>query len=83
VADKRLLASYIKALSKFLDLESVIIDEGCIHTHQHATGAKEGSKSKLWDVVAEGFTSKLHISIDVLGNLLEIILTGGLFICLR
>jgi len=42
-----------KALSQAPDLESVIIDGTYIHAHQHAAGAKGGSKNRLWDAVVE------------------------------
>jgi len=42
-----------KALSKFPDLESVIIDGTYIPAHQHAAGAKGGNKNKLWGIVVE------------------------------
>ena len=42
-----------KALSKDPDLESVMIDGTYIHAHQHAAGAKGGSKNRLWAAVAE------------------------------
>lgn len=42
-----------QTLSLEPDLESVMIDGTYIHAHQHAAGAKGGSKNRLWAAVAE------------------------------
>ena len=42
-----------QALSQDRDLESVMIEGTYIHAHQHAAGAKGGSKNRLWAAVAE------------------------------
>jgi transposase len=60
------------------DLEWLILDSTVIRAHQHAAGAvkKEGADQALgrW---CGGFSTKLHIAVDGLGNPVKLILTGG------
>jgi transposase len=60
------------------DLEWLILDSTVIRAHQHAAGAvkKEGDDQALGRSHG-GFTTKLHIAVDGLGNPVKFILTGG------
>jgi transposase len=58
------------------DLEWLILDSTVIRAHQHAAGAVGGADQALGRSRG-GFTTKLHIAVDGLGNPVQFILTGG------
>ncbi len=60
------------------DLEWLSLDSTVIRAHQHAAGAvKKGGVDQALGRSRGGFSTKLHIAVDGLGNPVEFILTGG------
>jgi len=62
------------------DMESLIIDSTVIRAHPCAAGAskkKGGQASQALGRSRGGFSTKIHVSVDALGNPLRFILTGG------
>jgi transposase len=61
------------------DLEWLIIDSTVVRAHQHAAGAekKGGSPDQALGRSRGGFSTKIHIAVDALGNPVDFILTGG------
>jgi hypothetical protein len=54
-------------------MESMMIDGKIVRAHACAAGAPQRCPPNPTD----GFTTKIHVMIDALGNPLEFILTGG------
>jgi transposase len=66
-------------LSKEKDLEWIFIDGSIIKVHQHATGAAQKSEQgdhAIGKSVA-GYTTKIHMAVDSMGNPIDFIITGG------
>ena len=67
--------------SQDADLEHLMIDSTLVRTHSSASGAskkKHGTQQKqALGRSAGGFTTKIHIAVDALGNPLRFLLTPG------
>jgi len=60
------------------DMESVMIDSTVVRAHSCAAGAKNSNEEKeALGRSKGGFTTKIHVMVDALGNPLDFILTGG------
>ena len=62
------------------DLEYLIIDSTVVRAHPCAAGAppkKGGQAAQALGRSRGGFSTKIHVSVDGLGNPLRFILTGG------
>ena len=62
------------------DLEYLIIDSTVVRAHPCAAGAppqKGGQAAQALGRSRGGFSAKIHVSVDGLGNPLRFILTGG------
>ena len=62
------------------DMEFVLLDSSVVRAHPCAAGAPEkkgGQAAQALGRSRGGFSSKIHISVDALGNPLRIQLTGG------
>ena len=63
------------------DMESIMIDGTVVRAHACAAGAPQGHLSEPQDQALGrskgGFTTKIHVMTDALGNPLNFILTGG------
>jgi transposase len=63
------------------DMESVMVDGTIVRAHACAAGAPQGHLPEPSDQAlgrsAGGFTTKIHVMVDALGNPLDFILTGG------
>src|SRR3970282_1245583 len=64
----------IKAVSDDPDLEALFIDSSVVRAHQHAAGAQ---KNRARSRSRGGLSTKIHASVDALGNPLRWYLTGG------
>ena len=62
------------------DMESVIVDSSIVRAHPCAAGAKKngGTINQALGYCRGGFSTKIHIAVDGLGNSLRIHLTPGL-----
>lgn len=66
------------AFSNDPDMESVMIDSTVVRAHSCAAGAiNKGEDNQALGYSKGGFTTKIHVLVDALGNPLEFILTGG------
>lgn len=63
------------------DMESIMIDGTIVRAHACAAGAPQRHLSEQGDQALGrskgGFTTKIHVMVDALGNPLDFILTGG------
>jgi len=63
------------------DMESIMIDGTIVRAHACAAGAPQGHLAEPEDQALGrskgGFTTKIHVMVDALGNPLKFILTGG------
>jgi transposase len=63
------------------DMESIMIDGTIVRAHACAAGAPQGQLPECQDQALGrskgGFTTKIHVMVDALGNPLDFILTGG------
>jgi len=60
------------------DHEYAMIDSTIVRAHQHSAGAKGGSHpQKPWVVARGGLSTKIHATVDALGNPLSFHLTPG------
>jgi transposase len=63
------------------DMESIMIDGTIVRAHACAAGAPQGHLAEPQDQALGrskgGFTTKIHVMVDALGNPLDFILTGG------
>lgn len=63
------------------DMESIMIDGTIVRAHACAAGAPQGQLPEPQDQALGrskgGFTTKIHVMVDALGNPLDFILTGG------
>ena len=62
------------------DMENLIIDSTIVRAHPCSAGALKktvGRRNKRSDGVRGGFSTKIHVSVDALGNPLRFILTAG------
>lgn len=63
------------------DMESIMIDGTIVRAHACAAGAPQGCLTEPQDQALGrskgGFTTKIHVMVDGLGNPLDFILTGG------
>lgn len=63
------------------DMESIMIDGTIVRAHACAAGAPQRHLSEQMDQALGrskgGFTTKIHVMVDALGNPLDFILTGG------
>ena len=62
------------------DLEYLIIDSTVVRAHPCAAGAPPkgvARRPRPWAGGRGGFSTKIHVSVDALGNPLRFILTGG------
>jgi len=63
------------------DMESIMIDGTIVRAHACAAGAPQGHLTEPQDQALGrskgGFTTKIHVMVDALGNPLDFILTGG------
>lgn len=63
------------------DMESIMIDGTIVRAHACAAGAPQGELEEPKDQALGrskgGFTTKIHVMVDALGNPLDFILTGG------
>jgi transposase len=63
------------------DMESIMIDGTIVRAHACAAGAPQGHLAEPDDQALGrskgGFTTKIHVMVDALGNPLKFILTGG------
>jgi transposase len=60
-----------------LDLDWVMLDPSIVRAHQHAVGRGKGIPARKLRRSRGGFSTKIHIVCDALGNPLEIALTPG------
>jgi transposase len=63
------------------DMESIMIDGTIVRAHACAAGAPQSQREEVQDQALGrskgGFTTKIHVMVDALGNPLDFILTGG------
>lgn len=59
------------------DLDWVMIDSSVVRVHQHAAGQKSSAEAEALGRSRGGFSTKIHVLTDALGNPLEIVLTPG------
>ena len=62
------------------DMESILIDSTVVRAHPCATGAQKkrgGQQAQALGRSRGGFSTKIHISVDALGNPLRFLVTGG------
>src|SRR5258708_28173944 len=62
------------------DMENLIIDSSVVRAHPCAAGAPHSQGGQACQALGRsrgGFTTKIHISVDGLGNPLRVRLTGG------
>ena len=59
------------------DMESIMVDSTVVRAHACAAGAAHTVEDQALGRSKGGFTTKIHIIVDALGNSLEFILTGG------
>ena len=59
------------------DLEWMIIDSTVIRAHSACGRQKRGSEDSALGRSRGGFSTKIHIAVDALGNPVEFLLTGG------
>lgn len=64
-------------LSKDVDMENVMIDATIVRAHQDATGARKQAGPQAIGRSRGGPTTKIHTSVDGLGNPLRMLLTQG------
>jgi len=67
-------------LAEDADMESLIIDSAIMRAHQCAAGAshkKGGSPPKPLDALRGGFSAKVHVNVDALGNPMRFRLSAG------
>ncbi|MFC7666489.1 IS5 family transposase [Hymenobacter humi] len=59
------------------DLDWAMLDSTSVRAHQHAAGQKSSALAEALGRSRGGFTSKLHVVVDALGNPLRLRLTPG------
>nr|WP_197031956.1 IS5 family transposase [Hymenobacter swuensis] len=59
------------------DLDWAMLDSTSVRAHQHAAGQKKAAPREALGRSRGGFTSKLHVVVDALGNPLRLALTPG------
>lgn len=62
------------------DMESVMVDSTIVRAHACAAGARKSEQNKEDQALGRsrgGFSTKIHVLVDALGNPLDFILTGG------
>ena len=63
-----------EALSADADFEYVIVDGTIVRVHQHASGARGGTKTQAIGRSRGGLTTKIVALVDALGNLVRFVL---------
>ena len=59
------------------DMESIMIDSTIVRAHPCAAGANKSEKAPALGRSRGGFSTKIHVLVDALGNPLDFILTAG------
>ena len=59
------------------DLESVLIDSTLVRAHACAAGARKSEADQALGRSRGGFSTKIHVEVDALGNPLEFLLSAG------
>ncbi len=59
------------------DMESVIIDTTVVRAHPCAAGARKSSEDQALGRSRGGFSTKIHVQVDALGNPLDFLLSAG------
>jgi transposase len=59
------------------DLDWVMIDSSVVRAHQHAAGQKSSAEAEVLGRSRGGFSTKINVARDALGNPLQIVLTPG------
>ena len=67
----------MEALAGDADLEWLLIDSTVIRAHQHAAGKKGGQTDEQLGRSRGGFSTKVHVAVDALGNPVRLILSEG------
>ena len=65
---------------EYLIIDSTVVDSTVVRAHPCAAGAppkRVARRPRPWAGAAAGFSTKIHVSVDGLGNPLRFILTGG------
>lgn len=79
--DKDIWADMHACLADEPDMESIMIDGTIVRAHACAAGAPQSRLKEPEDQALGrskgGFTTKIHVMVDALGNPLDFILTGG------
>ena len=79
-ADKGVWEQMLQHFSGDPDLEYLIIDSTVVRAHPCAAGAPKKNGGQACQALGRsrgGFSTKIHVSVDGLGNPLRFILTGG------
>lgn len=70
-----------KAMHRFFaddpDMESIMIDSTIVRAHPCAAGAIQSEEDPALGRSSGGFSTKIHVLVDALGNPLDFILTAG------
>jgi len=79
--DKGIFTALCAHFAKDADMESVIINGTIVRAHACAAGAPQKHSEVFQDQAlggsVGGFTTKIHIMVDALGNPLDFLLTAG------
>ena len=67
----------IRHCSQDSDLEHLIVDSTIVRAHSVAAGAQKKHGEQDLGRSRGGFSTKIHIAVDALGNALRFALTGG------
>jgi transposase len=67
----------LKFSQKDPDLEYIMLDATIIRAHPCAAGYANEYKNQGLGRSKGGFTTKIHVKVDALGNLLDFVVTGG------
>jgi transposase len=59
------------------DMESVLIDSTIVRAHPCAAGARKSEEDPALGRSRGGFSTKIHVKVDALGNPLEFLLSAG------
>ena len=75
--EKRVFERVAQALGRDADMECLFIDSTIVRAHQYSAGAHKKAGCQQIGRSRGGLTTKLHVSVDALGNPLRVILSAG------